>query len=162
MTKVAKPVGLIRFASELELTGTPRASGRPRLAVYGGLMAVFIGLGGWTLGQRSPLLVDVLRDRGSLAREGADGRIENAYTLKLMNLVEAPRDFEVAVSGLPGIDIVGTREFASEAGSVKAVQVTVSAPADGAGSGVRHIAFEIRAKQDPAARVVEKSTFFLP
>jgi cytochrome c oxidase accessory protein FixG len=162
MAKVAKPVGLIRFASERELAGAPRTDRRPRLAAYAGLIGVFVALGAWTLSQRSPLLVDVLRDRGSLARETTDGRIENAYTLKLMNLVEAPRDFEVAVSGLPGIGIVGTKEFASEAGSVRAVQVTVSAPADGASSGVRPIAFEIRAKQDPAIRVVEKSTFILP
>jgi len=161
MTKVAKPVGLIRFASELELAGTPRAQGRPRLAVYGGLMAAFAVLGGWTLSQRSLLLVDVLRDRGSLARETAEGRIENAYTLKLMNLAEVPRNFEVAVSGLPNISIVGEKAFASEAGSVRAVQVTVSAPADGT-SGIRPIAFQIQARQDPATQVVEKSTFILP
>jgi cytochrome c oxidase accessory protein FixG len=161
MTKVGKPVGLIRFASERELAGAPRTDRRPRLAAYAGLIGVFVALGAWTLSQRSPLLVDVLRDRGSLARETAEGRIENAYTLKLMNLVEAPRDFEVEVSGLPGIGIVGTKEFASEAGSVRAVQVTVSVPAEGA-PGIRPITFQIRAKQDPATQVVEKSTFILP
>jgi cytochrome c oxidase accessory protein FixG len=161
MTKVAKPVGLIRFASELELAGATRPSGRPRLAVYGGLMGAFVILGGWTLSQRSLLLVDVLRDRGSLARETAEGRIENAYTLELMNRVEMPRDFEVAVSGLSGIAIVGKKAFSSEAGSVRAVQVTVSAPADGT-AGIRPIAFQIKAKQDPAIQVVEKSTFILP
>jgi polyferredoxin len=51
--------------------------------VYAGLIGVFVALGAWTVTQRSLLLVDVLRDRGSLAREAADGRIENAYTLKL-------------------------------------------------------------------------------
>jgi cytochrome c oxidase accessory protein FixG len=161
MAKVAKPAGLIRFASELDLAGAARANGRPRLAVYGGLMAAFVALGGWTLSQRSLLLVDVLRDRGSLARETAEGHIENAYTLKLMNLAEVPRDFEVAVRGLPGIGIVGARQFASEAGSVRAVQVTVSAPADGT-PGIRPIAFQIKAKQDPATHVVEQSTFILP
>jgi cytochrome c oxidase accessory protein FixG len=161
MIKVAKPVGLIRFASEAELAGTPR-SGQPRLAVYAGLIGVFVALGVWTVSQRSLLLVDVLRDRGSLARESAEGRIENAYTLKLMNRAEAPRDFEVEVSGLPGIAIVGAKQFASEAGSIRAVQVTVSAPADGAPPGIRPIAFQIQARQDPATRVVEPSTFVLP
>ena len=162
MTKFAKPVGLIRFASELELVGAPRTERRPRLAAYAGLIGACVTLGGWTLSQRSPLLVDVLRDRGNLARETPEGRIENAYTLKLLNRAEASRDFEVEVSGLPGIAVVGEKTFASEAGSVRAVQVTVSAPAEAANSGIRPIAFQIKAKQDPAARVVEKSTFILP
>jgi sulfite reductase (NADPH) hemoprotein beta-component len=122
MIRVAKPVGLIRFASEQELAGAPRRSSRPRLAVYAGLIGVFVALGAWTLAQRSLLRVDVLRDRGSLSRETADGRIENAYTLKLINMAEQARDFEVAVSGLPGIELVGTRRFAGEAGSIRAVQ----------------------------------------
>ena len=162
MTRVAKPLGLIRFASEQELAGMPRRGGRPRLAVYGGLIGVFVALGAWTATQRSLLLVDVLRDRGSLAREATDGRIENAYTLKLANLAETPRDFEVEVSGLPGIELVGTRRFAGEAGSIRAVQVTVAAPADGGPSGARPITFQVRAADDPSTRVTEKSTFVLP
>ena len=162
MTRVAKPHGLIRFASEQELAGQPRRSGRPRLAVYGGLIGVFLALGAWTATQRSLLRVDVLRDRGSLAREASDGRIENAYTLKLANLAEMPRDFEVEVSGLPGIELVGARRFAGEAGSIRAVQVTVAAPADAAPAGARPITFQVRAADDPATRVTEKSTFVLP
>ena len=121
-----------------------------------------MGLGAWTLASRPLLRVDVLRDRGSLSREAADGRIENAYTLRVMNLAEAPRDFRIAVSGLPGVEIVGPARFSSEAGSIRAVQLTVAAPPDAAPGGVRPIAFEIRAEQDAATRVVEKSTFVLP
>ena len=161
MTRIAKPAGLIRFASELELAGKP-TSARPRLAVYGGLLAVFVGLGAWTLADRSLLLVDVLRDRGSLAREAADGRIENAYTLKIMNLAEAPRDFRVAVSGIDGAEIVGAARFAGVPGGIRTVQLTVAVPAGEGGAPVRPIAFEIAAEQDAATRVVEKSTFVLP
>ncbi len=161
MGRIGKPAGLIRFASENELAGTP-ASARPRLAVYGGLLAVFVGLGAWTLADRSLLLVDVLRDRGSLAREAADGRIENAYTLKIMNLSEAPRDFRVAVSGIDGAEIVGPTRFAGVPGGIRTVQLTVAVPAGEGGATVRPIAFEIAAEQDAATRVVEKSTFVLP
>ena len=161
MTRIAKPAGLIRFASELELSGKP-TSARPRLAMYGGLLAVFVGLGAWTLADRSLLLVDVLRDRGSLAREAADGRIENAYTLKIMNLAEAPRDFRVAVRGIAGAEIVGPARFAGVPGGIRTVQLTVAVPAGEGGAAVRPIAFEIAAEQDAATRVVEKSTFVLP
>jgi polyferredoxin len=107
------------------------------------------------------LRVDVLRDRGALLRETAEGRIENAYTLKLMNLAEAPRDFTVEVSGLPGLEIVGERHFASEPGSIRAVPLTVSAPGDGELRGIQPISFHIKARQDPAGELVEPSSFAL-
>ena len=165
MLKTGSPRGLIRFASERELAGQPAArgwSGRPRVAVYAVLLLVFSAWGVWTVSQRPLLLVDVLRDRGALLRETADGRIENAYTLKLMNLAEAPRDFIVEVSGLPDLAIVGARQFAAEAGSIKVISLTVSLPNDAAHSGIQPILFHLSAKQDAAINVVEKSSFALP
>ncbi|NMG30644.1 cytochrome c oxidase accessory protein CcoG [Aromatoleum evansii] len=164
MTRVGKPIGLIRFASERELAGPASAArgGRPRLAVYGGLLLAVVALGAWSLGQRSLLQVDVLRDRGALLRETPAGRIENAYTLKLKNLDDAPREFVVEVSGVPGIELVGERAFAVAAGSVRPVSLTLSAPGDTALSGVRPITFRVAAAQDAAASVVEPSSFILP
>ena len=165
MLKTGAPTGLIRFASELELAGQPAPQGwlkRPRVAVYASLLILFSGLGAWTLSQRSPLLVDVLRDRGALLRETAEGRIENAYTLKLMNLTDLAGNFSIEVDGLPGIAIEGESEFATESGSIRPVSVTVSAPPDGGQRGLQPIRFRITSKEDPAISVVEKSSFALP
>lgn len=165
MTRTGAPTGLIRFASERELTGqpTPRGvAGRPRVAVYGALLAVFAGLGVWTLNERSLLLVDVIRDRGALLREAGDGRIENTYTLKLMNLAEEARDITVEVDGLPGMEIVGAREFAAPSGSIQPVTLTVAAPGDTGRSGIQPISFRISARQDVSSSIVEKSSFVLP
>ena len=160
MTRIARPVGLIRYASSHELAHAAPARGRPRLAVYGGLLAVFVGLGAWSVAARPSLRVDVLRDRGVLAREVGEGRVENIYTLKLMNLREAPRDFKVAVSGLPGLRVDGRRQFAVGPGEVREVQLTLSAPqAEDARSGARAIAFQIQAVGEPASAIEEKSTF---
>ncbi|AKU10292.1 4Fe-4S ferredoxin [Azoarcus sp. CIB] len=161
MTRVGTPSGLIRFASERELAGAA-AGGRARLAVYGGLSLAVVALGAWSLGQRSLLQVDVLRDRGALLRETAAGRIENAYTLKLKNLDDAPREFVVDVSGVPGIEVVGERAFAVAAGSVRPVSLTLSAPAGTPLSGVRPITFRIAAGHDAARSVQEPSSFILP
>ena len=164
MLKIGSPTGLIRFASERELAGQPKAQGwreRPRVAVYAGLLVIFAGFLALTAANRPILRVDVLRDRGALLRETAEGKIENAYTLKLMNLAEAPRDFTVEVNGLPGLEIVGEREFALEPGSIRAVSLTVSAPGDGRLGGIQPISFRIAARQDAAASVVEKSSFAL-
>jgi cytochrome c oxidase accessory protein FixG len=162
MSRIEAPRGLIRFASERELGGLPKPSSRPRVAVYAAVLAVFSLLGVWTVSQRSLLLVDVLRDRGALLRETAEGGIENAYTLKLMNLAEERRDFTVSVDGLAGAEIVGVRQFSVEPGSIRPVQLTVAVPADGAPSGIQPIVFRIAAEQDATLAVSEKSSFALP
>ncbi|MBP6189275.1 MAG: cytochrome c oxidase accessory protein CcoG [Azonexus sp.] len=165
MIKVGAPTGLIRFASENELAGQPKPSGlksRPRVAVYAALLLIFAGFFGLTVGQRSLLLVDVLRDRGALLRETSDGRIENAYTLKLMNLDDVRHDYRISVSGLPGLEIVGPREFSVEPGSIRPLAITVSAPGENMPSGILPIQFEISAEHDTTTRVEEKSSFALP
>ena len=165
MERVKLPTGLIRFASENELSGqtpAPKAWGRPRTLAYGGLLLFFTLIGVLNLEQRSPLLVDILRDRGALLREMADGRIENAYTLKLMNRIEAPQSFVVEVSGVPGLEIIGQNEFATDAGSIRPIQLTLSAPAESGLSGIQPIQFRIAAKYSPSIHVLEKSSFVLP
>lgn len=165
MVKTGAPTGLIRFASEQELAGQPKARGlsvRPRIVIYAALLLAFSFMGAWRLSQRSLLLVDVLRDRGALLRETSEGRIENAYTLKLMNLAEVQRDFTVEVSGLPGLAIVGQHEFSADSGSIRPVSLTVSSPGNGTYSGIQPINFRITSRQDPTTSVIEKSSFVLP
>ena len=165
MDKIGAPRGLIRFASEQELAGGQKPTGlkaRPRLVVYAAMLLVFACFGALTAGQRSLLRVDVLRDRGALLREATDGRIENAYTLKLMNLDEAARDYTVSVSGLPGLEVIGAREFSAEPGSIRPLSITVAAPGQGMPSGIQPIHFDIVAKHDAATRVQERSSFVLP
>jgi cytochrome c oxidase accessory protein FixG len=165
MGRIGTPRGLIRFASENELAGRQRPGGlgsRPRVLVYVVLLLASVLLATGYLAERSLLRVDVLRDRGALSRETAEGGIENAYTLKLMNLADVPRQFQVTVSGLPGLEIVGRDRFSVAPGSIRPVAVTVAATAAGLPTGIRPIAFEIVAEDDPAIRVREASSFVLP
>ncbi|MDE2583830.1 MAG: cytochrome c oxidase accessory protein CcoG [Betaproteobacteria bacterium] len=177
MAKTGRPAGLIRFASERELSlalsqPLPQSSApaklarspwqRPRVLVYIGVFALFSALGAWTLAQRSLLLVDVLRDRGTLLRETASGEYESAYTLKLMNLAEGDRHVRIAVSGVPGIHLVGKGEYLAPAGAVMPVQVTVAVPGDTGLSGIQTIHFQASGDGDPHIQRDEPSTFVLP
>ena len=130
--------------------------------VYAGLLLVFTALGAWTLTERVLLREEVHRDRGGLMQETTEGRIENSYTLKLINMEEATRQFRIAVSGLPGLRIEGPTEFVIEPGRVHTVTLTLSSPLEGMPSGAQQIAFETVALHDPGLAVREKSTFILP
>lgn len=165
MDRIGAPRGLIRFTSERELAGQPKAAAvwsRPRTLVYVGLLLVFTALGAWTLNERVLLRVEVHRDRGALMQETTDGRIENSYTLKLINMEEATGQFRIGVSGLPGLRIEGASEFVVGPGRVHTVTLTLSSPFEGMPSGVQPIAFETVAVHDPGLAVRENSTFILP
>jgi cytochrome c oxidase accessory protein FixG len=165
MNKLGVPGGLVRFMTEKELAGEvqPKAVvGRPRIVVYASLLLLFSFMGAWALAERSLLLVDVLRDRGALYRETGEGNIENAYTLKLMNLDDTPRRFSIGVDGLSGIAIVGNREFTVDAGTIRPLPITVTMPGNSSARGIQPIQFRIAADDDPSIAIEEKSSFVLP
>ncbi|HJV24630.1 MAG TPA: cytochrome c oxidase accessory protein CcoG [Aromatoleum sp.] len=174
MTRVGAPVGLIRFASERELAA-PKAAlprspmlaslRRPRSLVYMGVLAVFTVLGAWMLANRVPLQVDVLRDRNALMREKPDGSVENTYMLKVVNMLEKPRTFQIRVSGPAQARVVGIDVIHVAAGSVLPLPVTVAALPESGKTGVQPLQFDIEALDgEPAhaAHVSERSSFVLP
>jgi polyferredoxin len=94
MDKVGLPKGLIRYSTEHALQERYEGAGiwkqiwRPRVLIYSGILAAIMVALAVALTLRVPLKVDVIRDRGSLAREAEDGRIENTYRLQVMNTTE--------------------------------------------------------------------------
>lgn len=89
-------------------------------------------------------------------QETTDGRIVNSYTLKLINMEEATRQFRIGcVSGPPGLRIEGATEFVVEPGRVHTVTLTLSSALEGMPSGVQPIAFETVALHDPGLAVRE-------
>ncbi|WP_287880526.1 cytochrome c oxidase accessory protein CcoG [Acidovorax sp.] len=115
MDKLRSPRGLIRLASERELS-TQGASalslrehlGRRRVMVYGGLIALTGSLMVAAFLDRPTLRVNAMRDRAVLARQVHDGAVENVYRLQVMNAREFPRDLRVDVHGADGLSLAST------------------------------------------------------
>lgn len=157
MTRVGSPTGLIRFAPEQ--TAPAPWHRRPRVLTYALLLLAFAALGVWTLSQRSLLRVDILRDRNVLARETADGRIENAYQLQVMNLSEAAQHYQVSLDGDSPLEIVGERSITVDAGSILPLQLTLSAGAEALPPGSHPVVFHVVSGTMQAR---ESSTFRMP
>jgi polyferredoxin len=143
---------------------------RPRVLVYTAILALLVGALATSMALRSPFRVDVVRDRGSLARLVDEGQIENVYRLQIMNATEQPQRYRLAVKGLPGITIDGAGD-AIEIGPAQArwVAAAVRVPpetAANAGAGAHPIEFEIQrldhGTDAQALKAMEKSTFVVP
>src|SRR3546814_19078678 len=89
--------GLIRYTTQNAIDGGKTRIARPRILVYTELLVALVTAWAWGVTTRSPLIVDVLRDRNALYRSGSDGRIENGYTVKLVNKEAAARSFTIDV-----------------------------------------------------------------
>ncbi len=187
MDKMGYPNGLIRYASENALEGhydsatMRKRMWRPRTLIYTSLLAVIIAATGVSLALRNPLKVDVIRDRGALARETSPGVIENVYRLQIMNTDERGRQFTIAAEGLPGLKVVGVEQPVDVDGAAtRLVPLRVQLPSEGnedgdedhgerrgdrrehARSESRRIEFVVQATDDPRLARREKSTFLFP
>lgn len=168
MDKVGAPKGLIRYSTENALAqhySTKDIVGhilRPRIILYTVVLAAIMVASAWSLATRVPLKVDVIRDRATLAREADDGRIENVYTLKIMNTSEEPRRYSLTVSGMDGIDIVGERIVEAGAAGNREVTVSVRVPPESGKKGANAIYFDIKAQNHDGIAVHEKASFMMP
>ena len=173
MQKMGYAPGLIRYATESALAhgfdGRTmwRRVFRPRTLVY---LSVLLGVAAAAFGSlamRNPLKVDVIRDRGALAREAAPGLIENVYRLQIMNTDEQPRTFTIAASGLPSLRVVGVEQpVAVGAAEARLLPLRVQAPVEGEASGIQpgphKIEFIVRAVDDEKVVRHEQSSFIIP
>ena len=168
MDKVGYPRGLIRFSTQngvargWDTRQMLRRAMRPRVLVYTGILLTITLAVGTSLFLRTPLKVDVIRDRGALARMVEQGRIENVFRLQIMNATELPQRYAISVSGLPGIALASDAEVQVLSTEARAVAVRVQIPPNAASSGSHPIAFEIRAVGDDAVHVTEKAAFLVP
>jgi cytochrome c oxidase accessory protein FixG len=169
MDKMGYPRGLIRYASENALeqgqgAGTMwRRVFRPRTLVYTAVLLAVAAAAGVSLYLKNPLKMDVIRDRGALARESAPGIVENVYRIQIMNTDEKQRSFRLTVAGLPGIEVVDLAQpVAVGAAATRLLPLRLRAPADAAVPGPHKIEIVIEAVDDAQIVRREKSTFILP
>jgi len=169
MDKMGYPRGLIRYASENALqqhaTGSAmlRRIFRPRTMVYTAILLAVATAGGVSLYLRNPLKMDVIRDRGALAREASPGVIENVYKIQIMNTDEKARTFRLSAEGLPGLAVAGMPQTLEVgAAATRLLPMRLQVPADAAKPGTHRIELVLEAVDDSSISRREKSTFIMP
>ncbi len=176
MDKMAYPRGLIRYTSEnamrsaLSETVARKRLVRPRTVIYSVIwLALVVGFMA-SLAMRTPLKVDIIRDRGALGREVEGRWIENVYRLQLINTTEAP--MRVAVSAgsnaLKGLAV----EYDHAAGNLeptsnRLIPIRVRVPIESAEQGTHKIEVTVTAVPDEGtgshgAEIRQSTSFIVP
>jgi cytochrome c oxidase accessory protein FixG len=168
MDKVGYPRGLVKYSTQNGMqqgwstAQMLRRALRPRVLVYSAILLAITVAVFTSLALRTPLKVDVIRDRGALARMVEQGRIENVFRLQIMNATESTQRYRISVSGLPGIELASTAEVEVLATEVRSAAVRVQIPPGAATSGSHTIVFEVRSSGEDVSHVSEKAAFLVP
>jgi cytochrome c oxidase accessory protein FixG len=78
---------------------------RPRVLIYSAVLFSLVVSLLASLWFRTPFRVDVVRDRGVLARLTDDGMLENVYRLQIMNGTEDIQHYKINAKGIDGLVI---------------------------------------------------------
>ena len=158
MDKVGYPRGLIRYSTERALEHKKYRLIRPRTMVYTGVLATLAVLMVSLMALRTPVILDVIRDRNTLYRDVGRAGIENSYTIRVINKHNEPHDYVLSVRGIEGMEIGSETTFSLAGESVFTLPVSVTVPHEYA-SGGQVIVFQLDATDDSGISVTEESRF---
>ncbi|MFC0167540.1 cytochrome c oxidase accessory protein CcoG [Pseudoduganella danionis] len=168
MDKIGQPRGLVRYTTEHGLVNkyTPaqirERTFRPRVRIYTAILGLIVCAAAASLYLRTPLKMDVIRDRGSMGREVEDGMIENVYRLQIMNTSERGHTYKIRVSGLDTLTQVTADQVVVAATETKAYPIRLRV-AHGVGKpGSNKIDVELTAIDQPSLHVKEHAVFIVP
>lgn len=159
MDKMGYEPGLISYTTENTLAGKPSKILRPRLFGYGALMLVMIGILVAWIAMRVPMDIDVMRERGQLSRALTDGRIENVYTLQLLNMTERSQTVDLRIESEIPIRFIGPTTVTLEAGANQSLPVRLVADGDDLTLPVHNVDFIMSLTSDPDTSVKQESRF---
>ncbi|MFQ5660795.1 MAG: cytochrome c oxidase accessory protein CcoG [Gammaproteobacteria bacterium] len=162
MARINYPKGLIRYTTQNSLRGKDSKFIRPRIIIYAVILLTIITIFIYSMTQRLPLGLDVIRDRNQLYRE-TNSLIENVYTLKIINMDKQAHEYQLQVSG------IDTLQFATEpgpisvmAGQVLDLPVRVMADESSYSTRSNSIRFTLTATDDDRLSVTEQGRFLGP
>jgi len=178
MAQLGRPRRLIDYATlqgcEREKNGEAPESVaktifRPRTMIY---FAIWCAIGCvllFALGTRRHIDISVAKDRNPAFMLMSDGGVRNAYTVKLRNMENRPREMEIGLVGLPGALMwrddmprsAATRMLRQEVAADEAapLRIYVIAPA---GTRPQDFSFTLRARDSEGGNDTHETSFDAP
>ena len=163
MDKMGYDKGLIKYTTENAMLGKPAHIIRPRVIVYAVILLGIMALFAWSFLSRTPLGLDVIRDRNQLYRETNEGLIENVYILKVLNMDNAMHTYTLSATGIDGIELfMDLPEIRVEGGGVLELPVRLRVEEGELQARSTSIEFALTASDKPELSVVEEARFLGP
>lgn len=172
MDKVGYERGLIKYSTQNAINNgwshkqMLQRIMRPRVLIYATVLTMLIVTLLTSLWLRTPFKVDVVRDRGVMARLAEGGMLENVYRLQIMNATESTQHYELSATGMDNLSIQSdvlsdNKTIVVNAAESRWIPVRLQIPDGSAPSGSHKIEFIVKSAQGND-QVTEKSAFLVP
>jgi cytochrome c oxidase accessory protein FixG len=162
MDKMGSPRGLIRYTTTHALEHKETHVFRPRTLIYGAILGLLTSSFVVAVAVRSPVSLDVIRDRNVLFRLTDDGQVDNVYTIRILNKSERPQRFSLAARGASPLTLIAKQtEYQVPSGAVYSVPLRVRRAAYEP-LGPESIVFTVRSLDDPAVVTETEARFLAP
>ncbi len=162
MDRVGSPPGLIRYSTQHALDHEKTRLLRPRVIIYASLLAALIAGFVVTIALRSPVSLDVIRDRNSLYRLSGNGQVDNVYTLRILNKTEHLQRFALEARGAGPLTLIPARhEYLVPGGAVYSVPLRVRRAAYEP-LGPETITITVRSLDDTGVHADTEARFLAP
>jgi cytochrome c oxidase accessory protein FixG len=168
MDRMHYPRGLVRLSTQNGMAAGWRQGAllrrifRPRVLVYGTALLALSTAMVASLALRTPLQLDVVRDRGTLSRIVAGGQTENIYRVQIGNATERDQHYALSASGLEGLRVDSEAEVHVGAAQDRWVVVRLRAPHGVAGPGSHGVAITATAMGEAGLARQARTTFLVP
>ncbi len=163
MDKMGYEKGLIKYTTLNTMEGKPTNIMRPKVVGYAAMLIVAIIAVFVSIFMRTPLNMDVMRDRASLYRETDEGLIENVYTLRIMNMDTTDHVFRLSADGLDDLEMEADRELLSiPSGEITELTVRLTLDPELIEKRSNAIHFHLEAMDDSGLTTSQEGRFLGP
>lgn len=166
MDKVHRPRGLIRYASEQEMTAAAVVPlyKRPRVIAYSGLFMLAVSGILYGLTHIPPVELSVVHERQPLFIRQSDGSIKNKYTIKALNKMPADLPMKITVKSLVPLAIVGRygSEIVLKAGKILPFNIFLQARQEDLPGRRTAVTFILESRSEVPVRLEYQSVFMGP
>ncbi len=162
MDKMDYPRGLIRYTSEDALaTGSTHVI-RLRLFAYLAVLLVMVGAFFYSISNRQPVSVDVIRDRGARMYRISNNQVQNVYTVKINNMDRQAHTYKIQVQGEHDYKVKGYRAMELDEGEIFTMPVRISVPRQQLSKAKNLIQITVISKTDASISASQETSFIGP
>ncbi|MFG1489435.1 FixG Ig-like domain-containing protein [Oceanospirillum sp. HFRX-1_2] len=88
-----------------------------------------------------------------------EGNVENSFIIKLANMDQVTRTYELSVKGLEGLELVGTKEVSVSAGEVISLPVRMKISRDNMSAPSADIEVTVKSTDGSGYELTKESRF---
>jgi len=163
MDKMGYMKNLVRYTTLNAIEGHTTHIFRPRIIIYFILLTVISSVLVYSMVNRIPLELDIIRDRNALYRETKDGLIENTYTLKIINMDERKQQYQLNVDGVEDLALhVKNKLIVVESGQVLDLPISIQIDPVNLTRSAQSLTFRLESTLNKEISVEETGRFIGP